>query len=576
MSEHLNETGVIRVNGAWATSLKFEATAQGSHTGTLAVRFMQGRAQIASVSLSADEAAQLLGERNIAAIQKQIANTKEDGAVKGELRGTQLHYREVSVTSATTVAPEENGISVDRYRHGAYPPQVSDSHTPPLRSPAASPTEAPNRENAASQPASNPRFASTPDDPPHQATGRIPVPTHIAAKYLVKNDQYHFDDQTLAFVDRGTRLTAKTLNRAVIQDLVAIAKARDWQEVTVRGTADFRREAWKEAHAAGLDVTGYVPTTLELQAANKVRLRRDVSHEGDRDAPASPTGETPRAPKKNPQQDRWTGTLVAFGSAPYQNDPEKSLSYFVTLKDEAGKEHTHWGVGLADAISTSRSGVGLGDAVSVQRVGATTVFVPTRTVDENGEITTQQLTTKRHQWVVEKMAFFKAGTSDRADVQTPPEAFADPQRSTTPTHGEPPNEIGRGMTRAQEVVAAVRSAAMTREELQLRYPEISQAVFDHLSSHDQLAQAYVKAGLIRESDREQVIATMRDRLGRQLERGDAIQPLDDKTVRRTIANSIRRVAADIGRAPVEINPGRAAEHVLTPKAIAREDPQVRA
>src|ERR1700726_4873567 len=114
MSEHLDETGVIRVDGAWATSLKFEATAPGPRTGTLTLRFMQGRAQIASVSLSAEQAAELLGARNIAAIRKQIANTKAEGAVKGELRGTQLHYREVSVTSATTVASEENGISVDR------------------------------------------------------------------------------------------------------------------------------------------------------------------------------------------------------------------------------------------------------------------------------------------------------------------------------------------------------------------------------------------------------------------------------------------------------------------------------
>jgi len=59
---------------------------------------------------------------------------------------------------------------------------------------------------------------------------------------------------------------------------------------------------------------------------------------------------------------------------------------------------------------------------------------------------------------------------------------------------------GRGLTREQEAAAAIRSATITREELQLKYPELNKAVFQHLASHDQFAEAYIKSGLIRESD----------------------------------------------------------------------------
>jgi len=601
MAEHLGDTGVIKVNGAWATSLKFETPAETSRTGALEVRFMQGRAEIAKMSLTAEQVEDVLGERNRATIQKYIVNAKEDGVIKGELRGAQLRYREVSVASAT--AQEENGISVDRYRSGEVAPGVNAAIGAKAaldaadvlsgRSAGAVPTEprpslsgqpslanAQKREGTAPQPRSSAHDAGSPNELASRKTGPLPVPPHIASKYLVKKDTYHFDDQTVAFVDRGTRLTAETHNKAVIQDLVAIAKARDWLDVTVRGAATFRREAWKEAHAAGLNVKGYTPTELELEAGNKERLRRNGPNEVVPDGRnlKPPEGPGNRAPETSvAQRERWSGTLVAHGAAPYQNDPEKSASYFVTLKDETGKAHAHWGVGLSEAIAASRTAVQVGDVVGLQRVGATTVTVPTRTVDEHGEVITEPLTTKRNQWVVEKIDFFKASHLKRADAFVPPAPISlEVKPMTARTPDESKSVTGQGLTRAQEAAAAVRSATTTREELQRTFPQIHDALFDHLNSHDQLAKAYVKAGLIRESDREQVIATMRDRLAGQLERGETLKPLDNKTVQRTIANSVRRVAADIGRHPVEINPERAAEQVLTPKFMVREDPQVRA
>jgi predicted kinase len=90
-----------------------------------------------------------------------------------------------------------------------------------------------------------------------------------------------------------------------------------------------------------------------------------------------------------------------------------------------------------------------------------------------------------------------------------------------------------------------------------------------------LAAAFVKANLIRESDRAQVIESLRDRLASRLQRGKSIKNLDANTVQRDIAKSVNRVAADLGRPPVVIAPERLAEQTLTPKPLVRDDAQVR-
>ena len=148
--------------------------------------------------------------------------------------------------------------------------------------------------------------------------------------------------------------------------------------------------------------------------------------------------------------------------------------------------------------------------------------------------------------------------------------------ATTSAEVDSKTVTSQGQTRDQAVAAAIRSAATTREELQLKYPELNKAVFSHLASHDQFARAFVDAGLIRESDRAQVIAQMRERLAGQIERGATIQEPDNKQIATVIRRSVNRVAADIGRPPVEMVAERSAERVITPKMMVREDPQVRA
>lgn len=78
-----------------------------------------------------------------------------------------------------------------------------------------------------------------------------------------------------AFQDRGRQLVALRSDPNAIRDMMAIARHRRWATVTVRGAADFRREAWLAGRIAGLEVRGYRPTERDLQDLERRGRRRD-------------------------------------------------------------------------------------------------------------------------------------------------------------------------------------------------------------------------------------------------------------------------------------------------------------
>jgi hypothetical protein len=558
MPNNLNQTGVMQVDGAWATSVKYAVDALGPNAGSVDLRFMQGRAEVAQVSLPREKLGEVLGDRNRTAIERHIANDADKylPTVSGELRGRRLYYQEVTLGTYKSPAAE-NSIAPTLTRDRAAG-IASDIAREPARDSAQT-------SGAGSQ------DAEPADARERAADFKVaPVPAHIAAKYLVKGDTYHFDDQTVAFIDKGTQLTAKTHNKAIIQDLVAIAKARDWQEVTVSGTQDFQREAWKAAAAAGLTVSGYRPSEIERAAMERERGRRE--------GPIAPAPETSAREAESPavktSKGVSYGTLVAHGEAPFRHDATQSMSYFVTLKDADGQERTSWGVGLKDAIQKSQTNPAVNDLVGIHRAGSTPVTVAERSVDEDGVLVTQAIGTKRYDWEVEKAHFFTERFGAPPPPQSPSPNSSERTTVTTPTDNRSQELGSKALTREQEAAAAIRSAATTREELQLKYPKLNKAVFQHLASHEQFADAYVKYGLIRESDRAQVIAQMRDRLASKIEQGTVLREPDNKEVNTLIRRSVNRVAADIGRPPIEIQP-RTPEPPPARATVTREDVQVR-
>lgn len=98
-------------------------------------------------------------------------------------------------------------------------------------------------------------------------------------------------------------------------------------------------------------------------------------------------------------QDEFTnaGRLVEHGAAPFEHDPQKSDSYFVTLENAKGEQRTLWGVDLERAMKAAAPEIG--EKIGLQHEGSTPVTLPDGTqthrntwkVQDAGELAYDQL-----------------------------------------------------------------------------------------------------------------------------------------------------------------------------------------
>lgn len=71
---------------------------------------------------------------------------------------------------------------------------------------------------------------------------------------------------------------------------------------------------------------------------------------------------------------RASGKLVEHGVAPFEHDPSARDSYFVTLENDKGEQHTTWGVGLKEVIANAQPEPG--DRISLRHEGQEQVVLP--------------------------------------------------------------------------------------------------------------------------------------------------------------------------------------------------------
>ncbi|MCP3728347.1 DUF5710 domain-containing protein [Paraburkholderia sp. CNPSo 3272] len=119
------------------------------------------------------------------------------------------------------------------------------------------------------------------------------VPAHIAARYMVKDGRFWKLDGMEAglgtsagaqrdptattqphFEDVGARLNSRQNDRSTIADMIAVAKAKNWDSIVVRGSETFRRNAWIEASLAGVDVKGFRPAESDEALLEAVKRER--------------------------------------------------------------------------------------------------------------------------------------------------------------------------------------------------------------------------------------------------------------------------------------------------------------
>lgn len=96
---------------------------------------------------------------------------------------------------------------------------------------------------------------------------------------------YSNDPDKVAFTEKDDRLIANDNNPALIKSMLEVAESKGWETVTVKGEKEFKREAWLEAKARGLDVNGYTPTAQDERKLARL-LERQNAIEEEKQTPA--------------------------------------------------------------------------------------------------------------------------------------------------------------------------------------------------------------------------------------------------------------------------------------------------
>ncbi len=248
----------------------------------------------------------------------------------------------------------------------------------------------------------------------------VEPPAYVARHFVESRGAFYYRQRpdVLAFSSRGQSFRARDDSVMTATAIIELARQRGWSSVRVRGSSAFRRAVWTAASERGIQVLGYSPTRGETAVLAQS---------------ASPDGHPSRSSRdsKNPASARssdssLTGVVVDMGSAPYQHDRANSESFFVTLRDADGQEHTHWGVGLQRAIE--KASVARGDRVALERLGKESVEVDRPVLDDKGDVSYKKAqVVERRVWGVRVVDQTREASPGAVDTQTRSGASADPE-----------------------------------------------------------------------------------------------------------------------------------------------------
>lgn len=224
-------------------------------------------------------------------------------------------------------------------------------------------------------------------------------PDEVKQHYYVRSERegeqhrvfYDHKGEREMFVDNGERLRSKQFDAHGVRIMVETAAHRGWTSIDVSGSAEFRREAWIEAQAHGINAKGYKPTEMDWQEVERregaylkneiSNSEREVKHTSEQSKEVSGAkvhgeAEAKQQPEKDARisyTDGVEGKLLESGVKPYNNDPKNEQSPFVVIETKQG-EKTIWGVGIPDAMA--RAGVQVGDKINLREDGTEKVNKP--------------------------------------------------------------------------------------------------------------------------------------------------------------------------------------------------------
>jgi hypothetical protein len=316
----------------------------------------------------------------------------------------------------------------------------------------------------------------------------------IRENYVQVGPRFHFPGTgDPAFRIHADRTTTRSVDPEVIRHILELEHARAGTDpLRLRGTVEFRAEAWKQAQLAGIAVRGYRPSELErAQVARTIereqRRGQDAaaprpSETVDRPSPShTPDSPARTAPEREravePEARSYRGKLVEKGTAHYQNNPKEDLSYYVKIETRSGRE-TLWGKDFERAIDKSLSHVKVGDHVGINHAGETPVIVTARRKDEDGRYTRhEEVAAIRNRWIVETQEFLKE---------------------------------------REELARVVRDPTITPQQAVQRYPNLTGTYVEIHAAQVAALHGYP------EEDREKFVTRFRNEVANEIARGETL------------------------------------------------------
>lgn len=107
--------------------------------------------------------------------------------------------------------------------------------------------------------------------------GDFIMPRRIVQRYNEVDGKFFTKDAQrpmVMFEDKGNKLATSTTDRQAVEDMVTLAKAKQWESLKLSGSAEFRREAWLQAESQGIRTQGYTPKQADLAALEALREER--------------------------------------------------------------------------------------------------------------------------------------------------------------------------------------------------------------------------------------------------------------------------------------------------------------
>jgi hypothetical protein len=145
------------------------------------------------------------------------------------------------------------------------------------------------------------------------------VPKSVSDRYVAFEGKYlDRKSEAVHFEDKGRSLATASEDRSVIEHMVAVAQAKHWGELQLKGSEEFRRQAWIAAELAGVATRGFKPDAQDratLQAAREAMRIAAGERSTTNDHPRTNALDSTPVTRREPEQ-ASAGRTAATDDAP--------------------------------------------------------------------------------------------------------------------------------------------------------------------------------------------------------------------------------------------------------------------